>query len=232
MPLSFFLASYEPTYYKTHVLMNKYKRFVAMGTMPNDYEKKILYLAGDSAGVSPRDLEGEGIPRHYLYKLHRRGLIRRVARGVYFLPDVEPSAYQTIAEVAKRVPSGVMCLLTALQLHEMTTQMPHQVWLAIEPTKRRPKEPSLPIRLFHFSGESFRAGIEEREIERVKVQVYNPAKTVADCFKFRNKIGLDVAIEALRDCQRQRKCSNDDLYHFAKVCRVWNVMRPYMEAMS
>ena len=218
--------------YKTYVLINKYLRFVEIVVMPNEYEQKILELAATSAWVCPDDLKEEGIPRHYLYKLHRQGLIERVARGLYFLPDKEPSEYQTIAEVAKRVPEGVMCLLTALQLHELTTQMPHQVWLAISPKKRRPKEPNLPIRLFHFSGESLTEGIEEREIEGVQVRVYTPAKTVADCFKFRHKIGLDVALEAFRDCHRQRKCSNDDLYHYAKVCRVWNVMRPYMEALS
>jgi len=200
--------------------------------MSSEYEKKILELAYESVGVNLKDLEEKGIPRHYLYKLYRQGLLARAARGLYVRSDLDPSEYQTIAEVAKRVPEGVLCLLSALQLHELTTQMPHQVWLAIEPIKRRPKEPGLPIRLVQFSGESFSAGIEERDIKGVKVKIYSPAKTVADCFKFRNKIGLDVALEALRDCRRQRKCSNDDLYRFAKVCRVWKIMRPYLEAMS
>jgi predicted transcriptional regulator of viral defense system len=194
-------------------------------------EKKILELAQDSAGVSPRDLEKLGIPRQYLYKLYNKGLLERVARGLYSIADSEPSEYRTIAEVCKRIPEGVICLLSALQLHGLTAQMPHQIWLAIEPTKRRPKEPNLPIRLVHFSGEAFSSGIEERHIEGVMVKVYNPAKTVGDCFKFRNRLGLDVALEALRDCRRQRKCTNDNLYLYAKICRVWNVMKPYMEAI-
>lgn len=200
--------------------------------MGRTIREKVLELAQDSSGVRPKDLAELGISRQHLYVLHKEGLLERVARGLYARSDIEPSEHQTIAEVAKRVPEGVLCLLSALQIHELTTQMPHQVWLAIEPTKRRPKEPNLPIRIVHFSGESFSAGIEEHEIEGVKVRVYSPAKTVADCFKFRNKFGLDVALEALRDCRKQRKCSNDNLYRFAKICRVWNVMRPYLEAMS
>ena len=200
--------------------------------MKRTIRDKVLDLAAESGGIRPKDLDELGISRNYIYFLHKEGLLERAARGLYFRTDLEPSEHKTIAEVAKRVPEGVLCLLTALQLHEMTTQMPHQVWLAIEPTKWRPKEPHLPIRLVHFSGDSFSFGIEEQEIEGVKIKVYTPAKTVADCFKFRNKIGLDVAIEALRDCHRQRKCSNDDLYRFARVCRVWNVMRPYLEAIS
>jgi predicted transcriptional regulator of viral defense system len=174
-------------------------------------EKKILELAQDSAGVSPRDLEKLGIPRQYLYKLYNKGLLERVARGLYSIADSEPSEYRTIAEVCKRIPEGVICLLSALQLHGLTAQMPHQI--------------------FHFSGEAFSSGIEERHIEGVMVKVYNPAKTVGDCFKFRNRLGLDVALEALRDCRRQRKCTNDNLYLYAKICRVWNVMKPYMEAI-
>jgi predicted transcriptional regulator of viral defense system len=199
--------------------------------MSNKYEEKIMELAAESVGISTSDLQAAGIPRHYMYRLHKQGLLERVARGLYVRSDLEPTEHQTIAEVAKRVPEGIICLLSALQFHGLTTQMPHQVWLAIEPTKRRPKEPGLPIRLVHFSGQSFSAGIEERKIEGGKVRVYGPAKTVADCFKFRNKIGLDVALEALRDCQKQRKCSSDHLYQYAKICRVWNVMRPYLEAM-
>lgn len=200
--------------------------------MKRTIRDKVLDLAAESGGIRPKDLDKLGISRNYIYFLHKEGRLERAARGLYIRTDLEPSEYKTIAEVAKRVPEGVLCLLTALQFHEMTTQMPHHVWLAIEPTRWRPKEPYLPIRLVHFSGDSFSFGIEEQEIEGVKVKVYTPAKTVADCFKFRNKIGLDVAIEALRDCYRQRKCSNDDLYRFAKVCRVWNVMRPYLEALT
>jgi predicted transcriptional regulator of viral defense system len=109
--------------------------------------------------------------------------------------------------------------------------MPHEVWLAIHYKARHPKEPQLPMRIVRFSGAALEAGVEERQIEGVKVKVYNPAKTVADCFKYRNKIGLDIAMEALRDCRSQRKCTNDELWQYAKVCRVAKVMKPYLEAI-
>jgi predicted transcriptional regulator of viral defense system len=126
----------------------------------------------------------------------------------------------------------VVCLLSALQFHDLTTQAPFQVWLAIDRKAWLPKEPRLPIRIVRFSGPALEKGIEEHIIEGVSVKVYNPAKTVADCFKYRNKIGLDVALEALRDCRRERKCTNYDLWEYAKICRVANVMKPYLEATA
>jgi predicted transcriptional regulator of viral defense system len=200
--------------------------------MKSTITEEVLKLARASGAVRPRDLEKQGIAREYLYYLHKRGLLERVARGLYVPTDLEPSEHQTIAEVSKRVPEGVVCLLSALELHGLGTQLPHQVWLAIGPGKGRPQEPQLPIRIIHFSQEAFRAGIEEHNIEGIPIKVYSPAKTVADCFKFRNKIGLDVALEALRECLRQRRCTTDELYRYATICRVWKVMRPYLEALT
>lgn len=192
----------------------------------------IIELAQSSTGITGHDVEEAGYSRWNLYDLHKKGLLERVARGVYVSADRNPTEYHTIAIASKRFPSSVVCLLSSLQLHGLTTQIPHQIWLAIEQKQHRPKEPSLPIRVVYFSGKAFTAGIEEHKIEGVSVKVYTPAKTVADCFKYRNKIGLDVAIEALKDAVRQRKCTNDDLYHYAKIQRIWNVMRPYLEAIS
>lgn len=191
---------------------------------------KVLEIAREAGVLRPRDLDAHGIPRKYLNILFHQGLLTRVGRGLYVLVDAEATENRTLAEVCKRVPAGVICLLSALRLHELTTQMPYQVWLAIHYKARHPKEPQLPMRIVRFSGAALEAGVEERQIEGVKVKVYNPAKTVADCFKYRNKIGLDVALEALRDCRSQRKCTNDELWQYAKVCRVANVMKPYLEA--
>lgn len=130
------------------------------------------------------------------------------------------------------MPSGVVGLLSALQFHGLTAQMPPLVWRAIDRQARAPQEPRLPIRPVRMSDASFGEGVEEHDGEGVRVQVYNPAKTVVDCFKSRHKIGLDVALEALRDCHRQRLCSHDDLGRYAKVCRQTKVMQPYPEALA
>jgi predicted transcriptional regulator of viral defense system len=193
--------------------------------------ERVLALVRQKGVLRPRDLEAEGIPREYLSRLHRRGALERLGRGLYVLEGSDPTQHRTLAEVGKRVPRGVICLLSALQFHELTTQMPRQVWLALDSKAWQPQV-SLPVRVMRFSGEAFTSGVEEHQMEGVTVRVYSPAKTVADCFKFRNKIGLDVALEALRDCRRQGKCGNDDLWRFAKVCRQTKVMKPYLEAIA
>ena len=128
------------------------------------------------------------------------------------------------------MPSGVVCLLSALRFHELTTQTPYQVWVALDRKSRKPRV-DLPVRIVRFSGEVLNQGYDVQRIEQVPVKIYSPAKTVADCFRYRNKIGLDVAIEALKDVLRERKASVDDLWRYAKICRVANVMRPYLEAV-
>jgi len=197
-----------------------------------DRKQKILRLAGRLGIIRPRDVEAEGIPREYLYRLCANGAVTRVGRGLYALPDTLTSETVTLAEIAKRVPDAVVCLLSALQFHGLTTQIPHQVWIAIENKRWEPKCDYPPIELVRLTGRAFSFGGEEHEVNRVPVKVYSPAKTVADCFKFRNKIGLDVALEALRETWRTRKATMDELWEAAKVCRVANVMRPYMEATT
>ena len=197
-----------------------------------DRKQKILRLAERLGIIRPRDVEAEGIPREYLYRLCADGALTRVGRGLYALPATVRSEAITIAEVAKRVPHAVVCLLSALQFHDITTQVPHRVWIAIENKRWEPKFDYPPIELVRLTGRAFSFGVEEHEVDRVPVKVYNPAKTVADCFKFRNKIGLDVALEALRETWRSRKATMDELWEAAKVCRVANVMRPYLEAIA
>jgi predicted transcriptional regulator of viral defense system len=137
-----------------------------------------------------------------------------------------------LVTAATRIPHGVVCLLSALRFHDLTTQNPSEVWLAIDRKARAPVQHELPLRIVRFSGRARIEGIEKHRIDGVPVRVYSPAKTVADCFKYRRKIGTDVAMEALRDCWRSGRCTMDDLWRYASVCRVTNVMRPYLEAVA
>jgi len=178
-----------------------------------------------------RDLESLGIWRATLGKLVESGVIGRIGRGLYALPDGEIGEHHTLAEVGKRVPKGIVCLISALRFHGLTTQQSPDVWLAIDGKAREPKLDSVSIRVVRSSGEGPQAGREEHAIEGVKVNIYCPAKTVADCFKFRNKIGLDVALEALREAWREKRCTMDELLRYARICRVENVMRPYLESL-
>ena len=197
-----------------------------------DRSQQVLQLVEQAGVLRPRDLDAHGIPRIYLSRLCDRGYLERVGRGLYVLSNADVSEHHTLAEACKRVPHGVVCLLSALRFHGLTTQSPAEVWLAIGSRAWRPRVAYPRLRLCRFSARGLESGVETHTVDGVLVRVFNPAKTVADCFKYRNKIGLDVALEALRDCRRQRRCTNDDLWHYAKICRVANVMRPYMEAVA
>lgn len=183
-----------------------------------------------------RDLKAQGIPREYLWQLQQKGLLERAGRGIYRQPNWEVTENHGLVEAAQRVPRGVICLLSALRFHGLTTQSPFEVWVAIDRKAHRPSstcdDHMTPLRIVRFSGEALTEGVEEHKHEGVMVKIYGPAKTVADCFKYRNKIGVDVAVEALRDCWQKRCASADELWHYAKICRVANVMRPYMEAIT
>lgn len=194
-----------------------------------DRKQKILELAKQMGLIRPCDVEAAGIHREYLLRLYRNGELTRVGRGLYALPDGQTSEFLSLAEVAKRVPNAVVCLISALQFHNLTTQITHSVWVSIENKKWEPTFDYPPLIIVRLSGDAFSFGVEEHEIDRITVKVYSPAKTVADCFKFRNKVGLDVALEALRETWRSRKATMDELWETAKVCRVANVMRPYLE---
>src|SRR6185437_435083 len=193
--------------------------------------QKIMQYVGQHVMVRPRDIEAIGLPREYLVRLHRRGKLNRSGRGIYTLPDAAVTERHSYAEVATRVPEAVICLLSALTFLEITTQSPASVWIALGKGARTPALASPSLRIVRLSGQSLTQGIEKHQAEGVPVRVYSAAKTVADCFKFRNKIGLDVAIEALKDSLRQKKASVNEIYRYAKVCRVSNVIRPYMETL-
>ncbi len=193
--------------------------------------QRLLSLARRTGVIRPADLRAVAIAPVYLTRLVRSGALVRVGRGLYSLAEGSPTADRTVVEAARHVPRGVICLLSALRLHGLTTQMPPAVWIAIDVKARRPVASGPPLEIVRMSGPALTGGIEERAIEGVRVRVYGPAKTVADCFKFRNKIGLDVAIEALRD-YRRRRASVDELLRYAQICRVARVMRPYLEALS
>lgn len=148
------------------------------------------------------------------------------------MPSHPGSEHESLAVIATKVPQAVFCLLTALQFHELTTQLPRQVWIAMSRGSHVPRINYPPIKMVQMTGDAYTAGIEEHLRDGVKLRVYDTAKTVVDCFKHRNKIGLDVALEALKDAWRTRKASADDLWRYAKICRVANVMRPYLEAIA
>jgi predicted transcriptional regulator of viral defense system len=191
----------------------------------------LTMLARRKHVLRARDLDEIGIPRNYLLRLVQRGTLERVGRGLYAAPNANITEHQSLLEAALRVSNGVICLLSALRFHGLTTQSPFEVWVAIDRKDWKPRFTSPPVRVVRFSGSAFTFGVSVHKIGGVKLRVFDPAKTVADCFKYRHKIGLDVALEALRDCYRQKKATIDQIWEAAKVCRVSNVMRPYMETL-
>lgn len=199
--------------------------------MQQSPESRVTALARRLGVIRPRDVEAAGIPREYLLRLMRRGVLERSGRGLYRLADAAVTEHHSLAEVGKRLPNATVCLLSALVFHEITTQNPAEVWIALPPGSRTPRANGPRLRVVRFTGPALTEGREEHRIEGVAVGIYSPAKTVADCFKFRNKIGLDVALEALRECVRQRKATIREIHHFAGICRVARVMQPYLEAL-
>lgn len=177
-----------------------------------------------------RDLERAGVSRTQLRRLLARGLLERVGHGLYRLPDAPVTEGQHLAEAARRVPGAVICLLSALRFHGLTTQNPFEVWMAIDRKAWRPRLDHPPLRLFYLSGPALREGVEEHRISGVTVRVFSAAKTVADCFKYRNKIGIDVAVEALRDYRKKHPKQLEAVWRFAQMDRVTRVIRPYLEA--
>lgn len=179
-----------------------------------------------------RDLERAGLSRTQIQRLAREGVIARAARGLYRCPGASLTERRDLAEAARRVPAGVVCLLSALRFHGLTTQNPFQVWLAIDQKAWRPRIAHPPLRLVYLSGAPLREGVEEHDVGGVPVRVFSAAKTVADCFKFRNKIGIDVAVAALREYRRAHPKQLEAVWHFATIDRVQRVMRPYFEAIA
>jgi len=194
--------------------------------------EQLLQLARKAGVVRAREVKEQGIHPEYLRRLCQQGRLMRIGRGLYRLPDADITQHHALAQACKRVPKGVICLLSALRFHDLTTQMPREVWMAINRTMRDPRDGYPPLRIVRFSGKALTEGIEEHSIEGVTARIYRPAKTIADCFKHRNEIGLDVALEALREGWRERRFTMDEIWRYAETCRVANVMRPYLEALT
>jgi predicted transcriptional regulator of viral defense system len=179
-----------------------------------------------------REIKAAGIPEVVVARLVKAGCVIRLARGLYQLPNAEFEASHTLAEVAKIVPKGVVCLISALVYHELTLQMPRFIWVAIKGHARQPKHRYPPMRFVRFGKKALNEGIERRMIEGVTVKITSPAKTIVDCFRFRNKIGVDIAISAMREALRKRRCTPDDIFKHARSLRIASVVRPYLEAMT
>ena len=193
--------------------------------------ERILELAVNQRLLRASDVRAQGESAQLLLRLHQAGKLQRVARGVYSLPHHLPTEHQTLAEVCHRLPQAVVCLLSALQFHEIGTQLPNAVWIALPEGTQTPAVLYPPLRIARLRGAAYTEGMETVMDQGTPIRVYGIAKTVTDCFKFRNKIGLDVALEALKDAWRQRRVAMDDITRFARINRVERVMQPYLEAM-
>jgi predicted transcriptional regulator of viral defense system len=172
-----------------------------------------------------------GIHRRMLYSMLEAGLIEQLTRGLYRLTDLPPLGNPDLVSVSRKIANGVICLISALTYHEITTQVPHEVYVALERGTEPPRLGHPPIRIFWFSGQAFTLGVQTHKIDGVPVRIYSPEKTIADCFKYRNKIGLDTAIEALKLYRKNKRFKANDLMQIARACRVEKVIRPYLEAL-
>lgn len=177
------------------------------------------------------DLKGHGVNPATLARLVEQGLLRRPSRGLYELADTDLDISHSLAEVAKRTPKCVICLISALQFHEITLQVPHSVWIAIGSRHRRPVVSYPPTSVVHFSENALTLGVETHIIDSVPVRIFNPAKSIVDCFRFRNKVGLDVALEALRIGWRSQKARPDAIAEYSQALRIWTVVKPYLESV-
>jgi predicted transcriptional regulator of viral defense system len=194
--------------------------------------KESLGASGVGAFFRPRDIKPLGVSFRQLQSLVSKGVVENLGSGLYRLSEVEPTELETIAMVASAVPNAIVCLLTALRIHEIGTQSPHEVWIAIDRKARRPARLPTRARVVRFSGAMLSYGVITQPILGVPVKVTSPARTVVDCFRYRNKIGLDIAIEALRETVRSHKATVDEIVRAAEVCHARTVLRPYLEALA
>jgi predicted transcriptional regulator of viral defense system len=201
-------------------------------TSTNAQRLRALDLLKARGMLRLKDFVAERIGPETLSRLVREEAVVRPARGLYQLADTQVEAAHMLAEAATLVPKGIVCLTSALQYHELTLQMPSAVWMAIERTAWRPKIDYPRIRFVRFAGSALTEGITRHRIEGIDVPITDPARTVMDCFRYRAKVGLDVAMEGLREGLRRRRCTPDELWRYARTARVWSVMRPYVEAMA
>lgn len=191
-----------------------------------------LNAAGIGAFFRPRDVLPLGVSFREIQQLVAEGTVERLKDGLYRLSEVEPNEFETVAMVASAAPNAIVCLLTALRVHGIGTQSPHEVWIALDRKARKPRRIPACVRIVRFSGAMLRYGVVERPMLGVPVSITSPARTVVDCFRYRNKVGIDVAMEALRDAVRSRVATVDEITRAAEVCRARSVMRPYLEALA
>jgi predicted transcriptional regulator of viral defense system len=203
-----------------------------MGSMRANLTSADLQRAGIGAFFRPRDVVPLGVTHYQLQKLMAEGRVEQVGPGLYRLADVESTEMETIAMVASALPHAIVCLLSALRVHEIGTQSPRQVWLAIDRKARKPTRLPAKTSIVRFSGQMLTYGVVTQSMQGVGVRLTNPARTVVDCFRYRNKVGLDVALEALRDAVRSRKAMVSEIDRAAEVCRIRTVIGPYLEALS
>lgn len=192
--------------------------------------EKALELLARHPMMRLRDFAIHGIDRETLSRLVRDGVVVRPARGLYQLADTPANAHRTLAEAAALVPKGVICLVSALQFHELTLQMPSSIWMAIERTAWRPRIDYPPIHFVRFTPAALSEGVERHHIDGIEVAITDPARTIVDCFRYRAKIGIDIALEGLREGLWQRKTTSDQLWRYGTKARVWSIMKPYVEA--
>jgi len=193
---------------------------------------RAIELARRKGVARARDFDAAGVPRVYLRRLEEEGILTRPSRGLYQLAGAKHSVAHSLAEAAQAAPKGIIGLLSALQFHELTTQTPHEVWLLLPSKAWVPTNPPVALRIIRANAASLAAGVKRHNIDGVSVPITVPAKTIADCFKYRTKIGLDVALEALRDALRKKRAIADEIWRFAEIDRVATVMRPYLEAIT
>lgn len=198
----------------------------------SDLENRLLDLAERRGLLRTREAVEAGIPTVYLTRLVRKGRLERIDRGLYTLPGTPMGEHASLAEVAKKVPGGVICLLSALNYFDLGTHIPHAVWLALPAHSSEPQVGTVTLELVRMSDASFRAGVQTVEIDGVDVRIFDPSKTVADLFKFRSRVGLDVALEALREYWRSDHRDTDALYRYAEIDRVQRVLQPYVEMLA
>ena len=197
----------------------------------NTFEKAKKIFRNRGGMLKTGEVLGAGIHPRTLCEMHRSGILEQLTRGLYRLADLPPLGSPDLVSVSLRIPNGVICLISALAYHEITTQIPHEIYVALARGTEPPRLGHPPIRIFWFSGQAFALGIQTHKIDGVPVRIYSPEKTIADCFKYRNKMGLDIAIEALKLYREKKRFKYEDLMEIARACRVEKVIRPYLEAL-
>jgi len=194
--------------------------------------EELLKEIGEGGLFRTSDLEALGVSRSTVQRMVKRGEAEQISHGLYRLVEAEITEHIALVAVQKKIPNGIICLLSALQFHGIGTQLPRETWIAIDPWARKPKDPGFPIRVIRFSGVNARYDIETHELLGVPVRITSIARTVVDCFRYRNKIGMDVALEALKEVLDRRLASRNEILRTAEACRAKTVIRPYLEGMS